>query len=358
MSIWETATSLIVCFLTAAQLASAAETAARVERSKWSAKEIKALERSFWLHASLGASIVKGYWAKDAPVGPLPTEDQIRCASKLLVEHYGANRLYLVYHNEATPAEFGSLLRLWRRASPGSVELVPTLVLRRYDKDQGQVFSTQEVGEVCAIVRRELKPGAVAVYDVLPNRDQGQALDVLAREFAGKLIRVGIQPEEEIRSPFVGAVQDTWSGLCHGKTNEDWLSPGFGADMLHKWVRARNSQTRPIAWDLVAVAWDYSTTQRGEYPGYDDALKNMPLPAERNRLAAREVLAAAESKVLAGFSSDFVILDANSRSPNRDGPSRSIYECLKRGETYRGCFGKPLEEIAAIYRDLRSGKAL
>ncbi|MGC8863361.1 MAG: hypothetical protein ACP5R5_11405, partial [Armatimonadota bacterium] len=159
-----------------------------------------------------------------------------------------------------------------------------------------------------------------------------------------------------VKPPFVQAVQDTWGGMCHGKTNEDWLSPGFGADALRNWIAARNLQTRPVAWDLVAVAWDYANTQRGEYPGYDDATKNMPLPAGRNRLAAREVLAGAKAKILAGFSSDLVILEANGRSRNRDGLAGAIYECLRRGEVYRGYFSAPLEEIASIYRDLSEGK--
>ena len=348
---------MLTARLLVAWLLAAASAAPAGAAGQWTPTEIKRLERSYWLHASLGASLVKGYWAKDAPVGPLPTADQINHASKLLVEHYGANRLYLIYHNEISPSEFGSLLKLWRTACPRTVELVPTLVLRRYDKEQGQVFSTQEITEVCAIIKRELKPRTAAVYDVLPNRDQGAALDVLAREFVGKLVRVGIQPEEEIKQPFVGAVQDTWSGLCHGKTNEDWLSPGFGAESLRKWIAARNSQTKPVAWDLVAVAWDYSTTERGEYPGYDSILKNMPLPAGRNRLAARQTLNEADKKILAGFSSDLLILESNGRSANRDGREKAVYECLKRGEVYRGYFAEPLEEIASIYRALKAGNS-
>jgi hypothetical protein len=94
--------------------------------------------------------------------------------------------------------------------------------------------------------------------------------------------------------PFVAAVQDTWSGFCHGKTNADWFDKGFGAETLRKWVKDRNRKDQPVAWDLMVVAWDYSTTARGGYPGYDDAAKNMPLPAGRNRLAAKEILRVAQ----------------------------------------------------------------
>ncbi len=237
------------------------------------------------------------------------------------------------FPTRSRPPDYGTLLRHWRTACPKSIELVPTLVLKRYDMEQGDVFSASEMAEVCAVIKRDLKPDAVAVYDVMPNRDQGAVLDVLACEFGKKLIRVGIQPEEQIKTPFVRAVQDTWSGLCHGKTNDDWQSPGFGAETLGKWLAARNSQTRPVAWDLVAVAWGYSATQRGEYPGYDDAAKNMPLPLGRNRLAAR------------------------GRHANRDGRTKAIYEHLKRGEVYGGYFSAPLEEIASIYRQLSGGKS-
>jgi len=313
------------------------------------------LERSYWIHASLGASLEKGYWVDKASVGALPTPAQVRNAAKLLTDHYAANRLYLVYHNEISARQFGELLRLWRAACPKDVELVASLVLRRYGKDGGQVFSGREIGEVCDAIERELQPAFVGVYDVLPNRDQGEALGVLARRFPGKLIRIGIQPEERIEEPFVAAVQDTWSGLCHGATNEDWQSPGFGAQTLRKWVAARNTQTKPVAWDLVAVAWDYSVTERGEYPGYDDAAKNMPLPPGRNKLAVQEVCKTADPAVLAGFSSDLIIIEANSRSSTRDGSSNSIYECLKVGRAYDGYFAKPLEEIAAVFRDIRAG---
>jgi len=78
------------------------------------------------------------------------------------------------------------------------------------------------------------------------------------------------------------------------------------------------------------VAWDYSTTQRGEYPGYDDAARNMPLPAGRNALAAREILRIARPECLAGFSSDLTILQANSVRTEHDGLTGSFYETLKR----------------------------
>lgn len=316
---------------------------------------LRQLDRSYWVHASLGASMVKGYWGPEAPVGPLPTTDQVRNAARLLVDHYCANRLYLIYHKEIPIPDFARLLRIWRNACPRDVEIVPTLVLVMYDKEQTKGFSEAELTRLCRLFRHELSLKTVAFYDVMPKRDQGPGLAALAREFPRGLVRVGIQPEERIAPPCVAAVQDTWSGLCAGRTHDDWKLPGFGAESLRNWVRARNEEGKPVDWDLVAVAWDYLPTARGEYPGYDDGGRNMPLPAGRNRLAAELILSEASPSLLRGFSSDLLILEANSRYEQRDGLANSFYQSLKKGQPYRGYFAEPLEEIAAICRGLRDG---
>ncbi len=153
------------------------------------------------------------------------------------------------------------------------------------------------------------------------------------------------------------AVQDTWSGFCHGTRNqEDWLQPGFGAATLRGWVAERNPQDKPIAWDLITVAWDYKATERGVYPGYDDSKRNMPLPEGRTRLGVGLIRDAARPAVLAGFSSDLFILQANSRPEAHDGPQGSFYQVLRRGQTYNGYYGKALNELTEIYRQLRKGK--
>jgi len=79
----------------------------------------------------------------------------------------------------------------------------------------------------------------------------------------------------------------------------------------------------------------------------------MPLPAGRNRAAARLIRETAQATVFAGFSSDLYILHENSRTAAHDGKENSFYECLKRGEEYRGYYRGPLEEIAGIYRGMR-----
>lgn len=316
---------------------------------------LRTLERSYWVSATLGTSIVRGYWHPNAAAGPPPADEEIRAAARLLCGHYGANRLYLIYHREVLPAEARRVFLAWRRACPPAVELVPTLVLLMYDGKQTPVFGPIELRSLLRFFKQSVNPRMAAVYDVQHLRDAGPLLRVMAEEYPDGLMRVGIQPDEPIAPPFSSAVQDTWSGLCHGKTNEDWMSPGFGAGTLKQWLEARNNQQRPVAWDLVAVAWDYAPTERGEYPGYDDAAKNMPLPAGRNRLAARLMLQTARPEVFAGFSSDLFIVQTNSIHSARDGRDKAFYQWLKRGTAYRGAFSEPLEEIAAIYRSLRAG---
>ena len=319
-------------------------------------QRLAALERSYWLHASLASAGQKGYWGAAFPAVVAPTEAEIGNAARLLAGPYAANRLYLVFHHEIELDDAERVLRAWRRHSPANVQLVPTLLLRMYDKGQTAVFTPDEIRRMAHFFRRTIGVEQAAVYDVGAERDQGAALDELARQFPAGLIRVGLQPAESVRSPFVAGVQDTWSGFCHGKTNADWQSPGFGAELLRRWTLERNATPGLIAWDLIVVAWDYAATPRGAYPGYDDAAKNMPLPAERNRLAAAEILRTARPERLGGFSSDLVILQANSRHPAHDGPAQSFYETLKRGEVYRGYYAEPWWEITAVFQRLKQGR--
>jgi len=326
-------------------------------QGSWSPSELKRQERSYWLHATLSTRSIRGYWAPATPLGPVPSEQEVRDAARLLSGHYGANRLYLMYHREVLPADAIQVFGWWRRHLPADVEIIPTFVLVGYDRARTPVFGPIELRSICRSMKQAVNASRAAVYDVEPLRDASPLLDVMRQEYLDGLLRVGIQPSEKLGPPFAGAVQDTWSGMCHGRTNEDWLSPGFGADTLKQWVTQRNGSALPVAWDLVAVAWDYLPTERGEYPGYDDAAKNMPLPDGRNALAARLMMQAARRELFAGFSSDLFIVEANSKHPAQDGPDASFYECLRRGQVYRGRYARPLEETAGLYRALRAGRA-
>lgn len=309
------------------------------------------LERSYWVHASLGAATQRGYWGTNFPAAAAPSGAEITKAAGLLSANYGANRLYLIYHNEIPALEARRVFSDWRSACPPAVELVPALVLRMYDRAQTPVFTVEEVRDLCGFFRDRIHPDCAAVYDVYRGRDQGDALAELARSVPRELIRLGLQPDEAVAAPFTAAVQDTWSGFCHGTRNrEDWEQPGFGAPALRRWVEARNAGSTPIAWNLIAVAWDYAATPRGGYPGYDDAAKNMPLPAGRNAAGAALIAGAATRDKFGGFSCDLCILNENSRHPAHDGPADAFYRTLREGRDYTGFYAAPLREIADLYR--------
>ncbi|HPA21413.1 MAG TPA: hypothetical protein PLU30_26970 [Verrucomicrobiae bacterium] len=315
------------------------------------------LERSYWVHASLGPTTQRGYFGLDFPGAEPPTREAVANAARLLGGPYGANRLYLIYHREMPIGEARRVFAWWREACAESVELIPALVLRMYDKSGRPVFSDDEMRGLCDFFRENINRHRVAVYDVYAKRDQGAALAVLAKRFPGGVIRVGLQPTEEVDAPFVAAVQDTWSGFCHGTRNhEHWLQPGFGAETLRRWVTARNGGAKRIAWNLIVVAWDYAATERGGYPGYDDAAKNMPLPAGRNRIGAGLIARAAARGQLAGFSSDLHILDENSRSVAHDGKAGAFYQTLREGKEYTGYYAVPFREITQIFGELREGR--
>ncbi len=312
------------------------------------------VERSFWIHASLGLFTQRNYFGPDYPGTPMPEQGQVRNAARVLAESCAANRLYLVYHRELPLDDARRLFAWWRGAVPGGVELVPALVLRMYDKAETPVFSAAEAGAFAAFLRDQIRVRRIAVFDIAARGQPADALAALSGIFPGGLIRLGLQPGESLAPPFSEGVADTWSALCHGRDNgRDWRQPGFGAGTLREWVAARNSGAFPVSWNLVTVAWDYSVTERGGFPGYDDAEKNMPLPAGRNRAAVQIIRETAQAGRLAGFSSDLCILQENSRSAAHDGRADSFYECLKRGDEYRGYFAEPFREIAALYRELR-----
>lgn len=311
-------------------------------------------ERSFWLHASLGLFTQRNYFGPEYPATPMPTRDEVRRAADLLTTRYAASRLYLIYHRELPIDDARTLFQWWRDACPPAVEVVPALVLRMYDKAATPVFTMAQVETFAEFMHDRLQARRLAIYDIASKRDQGDAMAVLARRFPQGLIRIGLQPDEKLDAVFAAGVADTWSGMCHGYRNvEDWQQPGFGASTLKTWVAARNAGVQPIAWNLVCVAWDYSVTERGAYPGYDDARKNMPLPTGRNRLAVHLMRKAATPSKLAGFSSDLYILHENSRAAEHDDRKGSFYECLKRGEDYRGCYAEPFHEIVSLFKEMR-----
>ena len=310
-------------------------------------------ERSYWVHASLGPFTQLGYYGTNFPATTPPTREEVANAARLLSGRYGANRLYLIYHREIPESDARKVFAWWREVCPATVELVPALVLRMYDKRQAPVFTAGEARGLATFFYDTVNSNRLAVYDIQARREQGDALPVLAQQFPGGLVRLGLQPGEALAAPFTAAVQDTWSGFCHGTRNrEDWAQPGFGAEALRSWVAERNAGSAAVAWNLIVVAWDYSATPRGGYPGYDDAAKNMPLPSGRNRAAAQLIVGASDKNHFGGFSSDLYILHENSRSAAHDGKTGAFYQTLREGRAYEGYYAAPFREVADIYRDV------
>ena len=97
------------------------------------------LERSFWLNASLAVPRL-GYWGPDFAPPQAPSTEEVGAAARALLEQARPNRLYLIHHRELPFAEITRVFRDWRRACPASVEIVPALVLRRYDKEAEPVL--------------------------------------------------------------------------------------------------------------------------------------------------------------------------------------------------------------------------
>lgn len=319
--------------------------------------ELKKLERSYWIHASLAFSKL-GYWGPKFQQAQSPSTTEIKKAADLLCVKYGANRLYLFYHREISIPEARRVFADWRQACPASVELIPALLLTMYDNVQTSLYPDRtELQNLAKFFKEHLNQSKMAIFDVYPNRNPGNSLNELTAVYPEGLIRLGIQPKELPGKVFTYAVQDTWSAFCHGLRNqEDWQQAGFGAGTLKEWVEERNAGSIPVAWDLIVVAWDYSVTKRGEYPGYDDANKNMPLPAGRNQLAAELMYRTAKPGTFAGFSADLTILEANSLSSAHDGSTGSFYETLKRGEKYNGYYHVPFDEMTSLFRTLQNGQ--
>jgi len=157
------------------------------------------LERSYWVHASLGQSTPKGYWGPDFPATAPPTRAEVENAARLLTGSYAANRLYLIYHQEMPVADARRVFAWWREVCPPAVELVPALPLRMYDQAQTPVFDAAELRGLAGFFRKTINPSRIAVYDVYAKRDQGEALAVLAESFPDRLVRVGLQPGEELK---------------------------------------------------------------------------------------------------------------------------------------------------------------
>jgi hypothetical protein len=308
------------------------------------APDLKRLERSFSVHASLASQIESDRWSTNFPLVSAPTDLEIRNAARLLTDEYAANRLYLVYHKELSLIETETAFRVWRLVCAPEVELVPTLVLRNGQTNHAELFTTNELRSLISFFKKEVNPRRLAVLNVGSNANEMVALRVLAAEYPGGLINAGLKPDEPLAEPFSGAVENAEAALCEGKANDDWQQAGSGRGTLNKCVQSRNENSLPVAWNLgVIVAGDSG--------------KTMVLPSGRNTIAATEILHFATPALIAGFSADLQHLQCDSRSLAHDGLSYSFYEMLKRGNVYVGYYARPFHEVVKTYKTLRSGKS-
>jgi hypothetical protein len=307
------------------------------------APDLKRLERSFSIHASLASLVQSDQWSTNFPSASAPTEIEIRNAARLLTYDYAANRLYLVYHKELPLMEARTAFQVWRHVCPPEVELVPTLALRCGQTNQNELFTTNELRFLIAFFKREINPRRVAVLNVGSNINELVCLRALASEYGDGVIRAGIQPDEPLDEPFTAAVEDAGAAICNAESNADWQQPESGRETLRKRVQSRNATPLPVTWTLAVV-------------GAGDPDKKMPLTKGRNTLAVGEILHFAMPALIAGFSTDLQRLQVDSRVMNHDGAANAFYQTLKDGRIYVGYYARPFHEVVKIYTTLRSGK--
>src|SRR6266404_5158851 len=98
---------------TVSALAALALTSARADSG---APDLKRLERSFWVHASLPSLPQQSYSGTNFLPAAAPSETEIRDAARLLTYDYAANRLYLIYEKEISLLEAERVFQTWRQA--------------------------------------------------------------------------------------------------------------------------------------------------------------------------------------------------------------------------------------------------
>src|SRR3954470_23229954 len=253
-------------------------------------RELKHLERSFTVDASLAAFAAGDSARTNFPYLVAPSETEIRNAAHLLTGEYGASRIYLVYRKEIPIGDAERVFETWRQTLPAHVEVVPALVLRASDRQQTELFSGAEIQSLTRFFKSQINPTRLGIVNGAGEPEEGVSFKLLATECKSGICLVGLPPGVKLGEPFHSAVADTSNALCKGKSNDDWQQAGFGLDALRRSIRTRNEQTVPVAWSLLIAACDYSATGSAAEPGLNDFERKMPLPSGRNIAAAREVL--------------------------------------------------------------------
>lgn len=331
-------------------------------------------ELSYWIDIDLRHNPGRGYWkpADSLPADPVPERRHIANAVRCLRETYGADKLYVVYHRQFEPDAAREVLLRWKEEGVRrGVRIVPTVVPESYATPTTMNFTDSTLCEFAAWCLREIDPDEFGLYDVYVRQAPGSAQDaqmaVLRRAVGDRLVRIGLQPGEELSRHCKAGVEDTWTAECQGLTNELWEHPDsvggtdvYGRKLLESWVRERaEGETRRIVWDMIPVAWDYD--EPVDPLGYvcpgDDALINNPPVDGRIELCHKYISAGYPDGTMTpkfgGYSCDLHILEANSAGKPE---SPSFYEQLREGKSYTGYFSGAMEQIGGLYKKLGASK--
>jgi hypothetical protein len=308
----------------------------------------------------------RGYWNNlgYAPDNP-PTVNQITNAKRVLREKYHTNVLYLIYHKQFDITTAKNVFLAWKNAQvldTYAPHIIPTLVLQNY-QDHGCNFSTSnnELQDFLLWLKTNINSEAIAVYDIYnvqanSSRNFCNQMGVIQNIYSGKKIyRVGLQPGENLVSPFTGASQDTYSAVASGETNTLWqTSCGFwgystAKKVLEAWVNERVGKD-VVSWNFINVAFDYSKNSPCGAEGYEAG--DQPLPANRNYPLVHDTIVlkypgGGSNATWGGFSVDLKILHVHSNY--KDGSANSFYSQIKKNKKYQGYFSIPMNEIDGVF---------
>ena len=324
-------------------------------------------ERSYWIDIDIRHNNGRGYWHNidTKPTDSLPTADQISNACNALSTTYNGNKLYVTYHRQFEIEDAKEVLMLWEKyGREHGLTIVPTVVLETYAPDGTLNFTDEEIVGFTQWCVQQINSDEFGIYDVYIRQAEGSMQDIqlaVVREAVGdKLVRVGLQPGEQLNKHMKGGVEDTWTAECQGLTNELWENPvtvngsnKFGKLLLEEWVLERiHGDGRRIVWDMIPVAWDYDdpVDSLGYVCPGDDALINDPPIPGRIELCDQYIsswyTAHNATDQFAGYSCDLHILEANSYGkPERP----SFYQQIRANQPYTGYFAEGMSEIASVY---------
>jgi len=332
-------------------------------------------ETSYWIDLDLAERSMRGYWQPVESLEPesIPDSVDIANATRLLAEEYGADKLYVVYHRQFELDSARHVMNFWKtEGARHGLDIVPTLVIENYAEPSTMNFSDSTLCDFAEWCVENVNPDEFGIYDVYIRQTEGSPQDrqmgILRETIGDKLIRVGLQPGEQLNRYCRGGVEDTWTAECQGLTDELWSNPDsvngtdlYGRKLLATWVaeRADSTESRRIVWDMIPVAWDYDkpVDERGYVcPGDNALINDPPLPGRIAKCHDCIVGGYAEgllTEKFGGYSCDLHILQDNSAGhPD----SISFYGQIRKGEPYTGYFAGAMQQVSDLYKHIATLK--